>query len=107
MAGMFRVQPAGLTLASGRLSTLSEDVSRVDVKGPLEGPAESLTGSDVATGAGELVCTRTTVMDQLTVALAAMGDAAEASAANYLTADGQIRSGLSAISADPSAAASP
>lgn len=95
MAGQFRVEPAGLSSAGGRLSACSDALGAVDVSGPLSAAAGALPGSSTAGAAADVAAELTAAVRRLSAAVSAMSATAEAAAGNYVGADTTIASGFS------------
>lgn len=95
MAGQFRVEPAGLTAAGGRLSGCADALGAVEVSGPLAA-AGALPGSSTAGAADQLAGELTAAVRSLSSAVSAMSATATTAAGNYRGADGSIASGFSA-----------
>ena len=95
MAGQFRVEPAGLSSAGGRLSACSDLLGAVDLSGPLSDAAGALPGSSTAGAAGDAAAELTAVVRRVSAAVAAMSATAEAAAGNYVGADSTLASGFS------------
>ena len=89
MADGFRVEPAVLTAAAGRISELAGDGGTWGgTADPLTEAAGDMAGSTTAAQAGELAGEVAVIMADLTAVLDAMARTAEQSSSNYLTADG-------------------
>lgn len=94
MAGQFRVEPAGLTSAGGRLAACSDALGAVDLSGPLSAAAGALPGSSTAGAAGHTAGELTAALRSLSSAVSAMSATAQTAAGNYTGADSTIASGF-------------
>jgi hypothetical protein len=94
VAGQFRVEPAGLTAAGGRLSACSDALGAVDLPGPLSAAAGALPGSSTAGAAGRVAAELTGTLRSLSAAVSAMGATAQTAAGNYRGADDAIAAGF-------------
>ena len=99
MAAAFRVQPATVTVAAGRLDTLAGDGAWTGTAQPLTGVAGAAAGSDLAAQAALLAAEVTTTVTELTVRLVLMGQAASASSGNYQAADRAASTSFARITA--------
>ena len=95
MAGQFRVEPAGLTAAGGRLSACSDALGGLDLSEPLSAAAGALPGSSTAGAAGQAAGELSRTLRSLASAVSVMGATAQTAAGNYRGADGSIASGFS------------
>lgn len=96
MAGQFRVEPAGLTSAGGRLAGCADALGGVDLSGPLSTATGALPGSSTAGAARQVAGELSATLRQVSSAVSAMSATASTAAGNYRGADGSIASGLSA-----------
>lgn len=87
VAAQFRVEPAAVSLAAIRLSSLAGDGVWSGVGEPLTDAAGTAAGSDLSAQAAGLAAEVGSLVERLTGVLATMSEAAGASAANYLAAD--------------------
>ena len=94
MAGQFRVEPAGLNAAGGRLAACSDALGGVDLAGPLSAAAGALPGSGTSGAAGRAAGELTAAVRSLSAAVSAMSVTADAAAGNYRGADGTIAQGF-------------
>jgi len=90
VAGQFRVEPAGLTGAGGRLAGCADTLGGVDLSGPLSAAAGALPASSTAGAAGELAGELTGTVRSLSSAVTAMSATALTAAGNYSGADSSI-----------------
>ncbi len=95
MAGQFRVEPAGLTAAGGRLAACSDALGAVDLSGPLSAAGGALPGSSTAGAAGQAAAELSAALRSLASAVDAMSATAQTAAVNYRGADGSIAAGFS------------
>ena len=87
MAGQFRVEPAGVRRAGGRLSAVADELGAVDLTGPLAAASSALPGSGTAGAAGQVSGELSGVLDRVAAAVSAMSATAAAAAGNYTGAD--------------------
>jgi hypothetical protein len=96
VAGQFRVEPAGLSSAGGRLAACADTLGGVDVSGPSSGAAATVPGSSTASAAAAVAAELADTVRQLSAAVSAMSATASAAAGNYRGADGSIAQVFSA-----------
>lgn len=87
MAGQFRVEPAGLGVASGRLDTLAGQLGSTDLTGPLKTAAGAVPGSDTAGRATRLSGEVATCQRALVTAVRATASAHTSASGNYTATD--------------------
>lgn len=90
VTGQFRVEPAGLLLASGRLAASSDTLGAVDLSGPLDDAAAALSGSATAGSAGRADDELTGAVRRLSTAVDAMSSSAQTTAENYTGSESSI-----------------